>query len=610
MVSTSTPDEGNLGRKAGRALGWSFLSTAVAKFGLTGFGVVLARLLGPHQYGDVAVAMVALLAVLSFNELGVSLAIVRWQDDPARIVPTITTISVGASALLYVGAYFAAPEFTHAMGASGATAVVRIMALIIITNGVASVPAAVLQRHFLQGRQMVADQVQGWLGAIVSVVLALRGFGPMSVAIGQLTGAAAGGIMLIVLSPVRLSFGFDRGVAGRLLSFGLPLAGSSLIVFLVGNVDNFIVGHLLGASLLGFYVLAWNLSSLPVNLLSQPVRSVAPAFFARLQDNPAAMRAGFVSAAGLLCAVTLPVCLVISGSATPLVKFIYGVHWVPAAQALAWLAVLAGLRVFFELSYDYFVVLARSRVVLAVQLGWLVALIPMLIVGARLYGIRGAAMAGTAVALGVVAPWYLFELRRVSIRIRALAQRLWLPVTMALLAGSAAAGICSVISNDFAAITMSGFIGLAVIGLVVYRMRPALAELRGGVKSPYEPISPEAFAVADAQTEAFPVVRPTTWFERNARSPHSAMRARTGPITLPLRMLTPYLSAQEYTESLPIFRDTVAFFGWDPVTRARERGPDLWNWAAAARPSLDNTPVSAHKNDQSQAAADQEDSRT
>ena len=42
--------------------------------------------------------MVALLAVLTFNELGVSLAIVRWPGDPRAIAPTVTTISIASSA--------------------------------------------------------------------------------------------------------------------------------------------------------------------------------------------------------------------------------------------------------------------------------------------------------------------------------------------------------------------------------------------------------------------------------------------------------------------------------------------------------------------------------
>ena len=79
--------------------------------------------------------------------------------------------------------------------------------------------------------------------------------------------------------------------------------------------------------------------------------------------------------------------------------------------------------------------LARSRVVFTVQLAWLLALIPALIVAIRIDGVRGAAIAGLAVAGGVVLPWYLIELHKVGIRVRALGAQVWLP-----LLGGAAVG--------------------------------------------------------------------------------------------------------------------------------------------------------------------------
>ena len=169
-------------------------------------------------------------------------------------------------------------------------------------------------------------------------------------------------------------------------------------MFAVVYVDQFIVGSVIGPVALGFYVLAFNVSQWPVNIFSRPVRDVSPAAFARLQGDPPALRKAFLSSVGLLTAITLPVCLVVSGAAGPIVKVIYGPEWTQAATALAWLGVLAGLRILFELFYDFFVVLGSSRAVFAVQLAWLVALVPALYVGAQTAGIAGAAAAHVTVA--------------------------------------------------------------------------------------------------------------------------------------------------------------------------------------------------------------------
>ena len=140
------------------------------------------------------------------------------------------------------------------------------------------------------------------------------------------------------------------------------------------------------------------------------------------------MRAGFLSTIRALGSVTFPVCLLISGAALPLIGFLYGPRWLPAAHALVWLAMLGALRILFELVYDYFVVLARSRVVFTIQLVWLIVLIPALIIGVRANGISGAGMAEVVVAACVVFPWYLVELSREGIRLRSVVGKLWMPL--------------------------------------------------------------------------------------------------------------------------------------------------------------------------------------
>jgi O-antigen/teichoic acid export membrane protein len=504
------PEKTTLAATAARALGWTFVSTALSKLGTFGIGVALARMLGPHAFGTYAVAWVALQAVLSLNDLSVSLAIVRWPGDPAEIAPTVTTIAVTGSAAMYAVCFFGAPEYASAMGAPAAADVIRVLALSVVLDGLVCTPVGLLDRSFRQDRRMIADQVNGWLGALLSVGLAWAGLGAMSLAVGRIAGAVAAAVLYIAFSPEPLRFGFDRARARALLRYGTPLAGSTVVVFAVTNVDQLVVGRVLGATALGFYVLALNLATWPVTMFSLPVRNVAPAAFARLQHDHEAMRTAFLTAAALLCAVAFPVCLVIGGSARPLVRFAYGARWLPASRVLLWLSLFAALTIFFQLAYDYFVVLGRTRVVFTVQLGWLLALLPALVAGARLDGIVGVGMAEAAVAGGLILPWYLHELRGAGIRWRVLGSRLRLPLAGAVAAGLAAAGVARVFPSDLAALAVSGMAGLAVIGLLIFRMRASLIRLRPGrrgmaataaSKVPAVPSrTPVSSAAPDAQT--------------------------------------------------------------------------------------------------------------
>ncbi|MET0715920.1 MAG: oligosaccharide flippase family protein, partial [Mycetocola sp.] len=122
-------EDSSVTQLASRAFRWSFLNTVASRLGPLFIGIALARLLGPEQFGVFAIATVTLMAVLSFNELGVSLAIIRWRDDPASIAPTTNTISVLSSALLTAAVVIGAPWISTALGDVQATPVVQVMAL-------------------------------------------------------------------------------------------------------------------------------------------------------------------------------------------------------------------------------------------------------------------------------------------------------------------------------------------------------------------------------------------------------------------------------------------------------------------------------------------------
>ena len=161
----------------------------LTRVGSFGINVILARLLGPHAFGTYAVALVALGAMQMFNDLGVAMAIVRWEGEPGGIIPTISTISVVISALTYGACFLGAHAYASAMGSPSATNVVRVLALAILIDGFVNAPAGILERQFRQGKITIALQAGVWSGTLVTVAMAWSGNGAMSLAVGQVAGA-------------------------------------------------------------------------------------------------------------------------------------------------------------------------------------------------------------------------------------------------------------------------------------------------------------------------------------------------------------------------------------------------------------------------------------
>src|SRR5262249_20868056 len=155
--------------------------------------------------------------------------------------------------------------------------------------------------------------------------------------------------------------------------------------WLVINVDYIVIGHTAGAVTLGFYVLAFNISSWPVIALVQGVRNVALAGFSRV-DSASSARS-VVSSFALLLAAGLLVAALLLPLAVPAVSFVYGAKWLSSAGALGVLAVFGALRVVFDLMATFLIARGRSRPVLLVQVAWVAALVPAMIIGVHAWGI-------------------------------------------------------------------------------------------------------------------------------------------------------------------------------------------------------------------------------
>ena len=346
------PDAAEVSRLVHAGAGWSLTNNLVIRLGTLLSGIVLARLLTPTDYGVYAVALVVLSVLLSMNELGVGLAIVRWDRDIASFAPTVMTLAVASSIVLYGACYALAPSLADLMNAPQATGVLRLLCILVIFDGISTVPSGILTRRFMQARRFIADVSNFALGTTVTIILAVAGAGAMSLAVGQITGGIVGVVLMWIFSPIKIRPGWNRRQARELVDFGLPLAGASLLVLGLMNVDYIVVGRTLGPGELGLYLMAFNLSSWPVNLFGEAARRVSFAGFSRLANRPEELGHRFQRGIGMLGAATVPVCALLAGYARPLIEVLYGERWVPAAAALQILAVLGLLRAVYFIGYD------------------------------------------------------------------------------------------------------------------------------------------------------------------------------------------------------------------------------------------------------------------
>jgi O-antigen/teichoic acid export membrane protein len=368
------------------------------------------------------------------------------------------------SSLFLAGiAFFAAPYVASTLDAPGATGLIRLLVIGVVIDGITAVPNALITRAFQQRKRLLIDTIAFLIGTPLTIGLAVAGYGAWSLGWGAIVGNVVTGVLALAWAPAKYRPGWNRRVAVELLHFGLPLAGASLLLFLMLNVDYIVVGHNLGSTQLGFYLLAFNLCSWPITVITTAIRRVTLAAFSRMRESADEGRSGFERTAGLVMALTLPMCVLLAGYAQPTVSVLYGHEWLPAAHAVRLLTVLSIGRVAVELTYDFLAAKGRTSSNLALHAVWLAALIPALIIGSQHGGIAGVA-AGHAVVVGVVVlPLLGLLLHRAGISLIGL-----LRVTLPALLGAALIGLTvAPVQRLLPNLTVQLFVGVA-ISLVIY----------------------------------------------------------------------------------------------------------------------------------------------
>jgi PST family polysaccharide transporter len=456
-------DSQSLSASVRRGALWVVASNLLLRLANISITAVIAHILSPHDFGVFAVALTVYAIVSSLGELGVSACLIRADLDIDRLAPTVATVSVFSSVILAGAmAAFANPIAT-ALGSAAAAGPVRVLALAVVLLGVFAVPTSQMTRDFKQDKIFLANAIAFVPATVLLIVLAETGSGAMAFAWSMVVRQFVVGCVLVLAAPRYYGPGLARSALSVIFRFGLPLAAANFVNYTLLNVDYAFVGHLLGATALGIYMLAFTVASWPYGLLGGVINSVSMPAFSRVKHDPALLKNAMVTALRGVCLIVMPACAMMIALAHPIVLTLYGAKWAASADVLAILAVYGVVFVVCLLFANMLTGLGHSKSLLVLQLIWIGTLVPAMVLGVHWDGIVGAAYAHVAVIVPIVLPSYLLALKRVTgVRLAALGKAALFPLLASAAAALAAYGVASQLTSPLAQLIA----GLAAGGVV------------------------------------------------------------------------------------------------------------------------------------------------
>ncbi|MBI5103600.1 MAG: oligosaccharide flippase family protein [Solirubrobacterales bacterium] len=320
-------------------------TVVVRLLGLAGT-LVLARQLGPSEYGVLALGLSIVILSKFLSDGGLAPGLLRREEPPERAeLEAVYAVQVAICLLILGGVAAATFAFVGGDHAIALTLFAATPAL-----DAARTPTVItLERDLAFGLVIRAEIAEIFLYNLLAVGLVVAGMGLVGVGIAVVTKSIVGTAILVVRGPVGLVTPRPSWSRLRsLLRFGAAFQGAWLLTIARDQGLELLLASLAGTAALGAWALAKRLLIVLTLLVEASWRVALPGFSRLVQagEDPRRLLQRGLSLAGVACG--FPVVALV-GSTPVLVPLLFGDAWgdtqdvLPLVAAGLMLAIPVGL---------------------------------------------------------------------------------------------------------------------------------------------------------------------------------------------------------------------------------------------------------------------------
>ncbi len=217
--------------------------------------------------------------------------------------------------------------------------IVRVMSLSFIITGTSITSLAVLRRA-------LAFKILAWVDTaayvvgygLVSIVMAILGFGVWSLVVASLVQASLASVLYYYFARHPLKPVIGWASYRKLYSFGARVSVISFLEFITYSMDTMWIGHAFSPGQLGTYSRSFTLVGLPNTYLVTSFSRVLFPSFSRIQTETERLRKAYLPAIMVVFVVGTPLMWGIAAASRQVVLVMLGGRWLSAVPLVTILA--------------------------------------------------------------------------------------------------------------------------------------------------------------------------------------------------------------------------------------------------------------------------------
>jgi len=427
--------------------------------------IFLARALSQDVFGIFGIISFVVFTFLSFfSDIGFGAALIQ-KKTKLTLEDTRTTFTIQQSlvTLLLIIAWLASPRIAnfYNLGQQGIW-LIRVLSFSLFATSFKTIPSIILERKLAFEKLVIPEIIETIIYNGIAVYMALNGYGVWSLVIAILARSVVGAIVLNVIAPWKIGWGFSSSAARKLLTFGVPYQLNSVLALIKDNITPTLIAYWYGPAAVAFVNIAQNIATRPMEIINIVSRVMFPAY-SRIQHDKVRLKRWIEKSVRFMAVLYFPAIAGLLVVAPEILQYLYADKsdkWLPALSTL--LLFLAGaFPIIVTTTYtNALYALGKPKVVLA-----LMSLYTILTwgLGAPLiykYGFVGIAVAGVIITYSTL-PIVLREMNKV-VKVDT-----WVNIRKPLSA-SILMAIITYIANHYITTSLTTLILTIMIGVVTY----------------------------------------------------------------------------------------------------------------------------------------------
>lgn len=264
---------------------WRFSERCGAQLVTFIVSIVLARILAPEDYGQIALITVFTTIMQVFVDSGLGTALIQKKGADDLDFSSVFYFNFVVCLILYAVMFVSAPFIAGFYNDVSLTPIIRVISLTIVISGVKGIQQSYVSRNMLFKRFFYATLGGTVFSAFLGIALAYAGFGVWAIVAQQLSNTTIDTLILWLTVKWRPKKMFSWERLKGLLSFGWKMLVSSLLESVYTNIRSLIIGKMYSPSDLAFYNQGKQFPNVIVTNINTSIDSVLFPTMAGVQDD-------------------------------------------------------------------------------------------------------------------------------------------------------------------------------------------------------------------------------------------------------------------------------------------------------------------------------------